>query len=95
MALFVALCLDAPGMSQKRADTREAHLAYIRSQPTGFIKVAGPVLDENGDPNGSLLVFEAEGVASVDAFLAGDPYAAAGLFHGVEIRPWRVTIPWS
>jgi uncharacterized protein YciI len=95
MTLFVAACLDAPGALERRVAAREAHLAYIRAQPAGFIKVAGPFLNDAGDPIGSMFVFDAESVAAVDAFLAGDPYTAADLFHSVEIRAWRVTIPWT
>ena len=95
MALFVAICLDAPGALQRRLAAREKHLAYIAAQRRGFIKVAGPFLNDGGDSIGSMFVFEAESVAAVDAYLAGDPYTAVDLFHSIEIRPWRVVVPWN
>jgi hypothetical protein len=70
-------------------------MAYVRALPPGFLKLAGPFLNEAGDMCGSLFIFEAEGVAAIDAYLANDPYIQGGLFASVEIRPWRVTIPWS
>jgi uncharacterized protein len=95
MALFVAICLDAPGALERRLAAREKHLVYLRAQPAGFIRLAGPFLNDAGDPVGSMFVFEAESVAAVDAYLAGDPYTAVDLFHSIEIRPWRVVVPWN
>ena len=45
-----------------------------------------PLLDENGDMNGTWLVLLAETKADVEAFCAGDPYSAADLFETTEIR---------
>jgi hypothetical protein len=71
---------------------REAHLAYIRAQPPGFLLLAGPFLDQAGEMCGSLFLIEAADEAAVRAFHADDPYARAGLFERVELRPWRATI---
>ena len=38
---------------------------------------------------GSIVVVEAGDLAAAKALFAADPYAAAGLFETVEIRPWR------
>jgi uncharacterized protein YciI len=47
------------------------------------------VLDPAGNPCGSLLVVEAADRAEAEAFAAADPYAKAGLFESVAIRPFR------
>jgi hypothetical protein len=39
-----------------------------------------------------MLLFEAPDQATVEAWVAGDPYAKAGLFALVEVRPWRWVI---
>jgi uncharacterized protein len=86
--LFTLVCQDKPGALDLRLATREAHLAYL----TGFgdqLKLAGPLLDVEGQPAGSLLVFEAESLAEAEGFAAGDPYAQAGLFDQVDIRGFR------
>ena len=41
---------------------------------------------------GSLLIMEAADHAEVEAWCAADPYAKAGLFESVEIRPWNRVI---
>ena len=57
------------------------------------MKVGGPWLDEaDGGPLGSMLVVEAADIATAQAFAAADPYARAGLFASVEIRPWRLAV---
>ncbi len=90
MAQFVLTCVDKPDSLEVRLGAREAHLAYLRE--SGAVKLAGPFLDEAGGPVGSLLIIEAEDLATAQAFAAADPYALAGLFQSVEVRPFRATI---
>jgi uncharacterized protein YciI len=83
---------DKPGALAVRLDNRPAHLAYL-AENAEAIKIAGPYLDEaSGEPRGSMLIIEAESLDVARALLAKDPYAIAGLFGSVEIRPWRWTI---
>lgn len=87
--LFAVICRDKPGHLQTRLDTRAAHLAYI--EKTGIVKMAGPFL-ENGQMCGSLVVLEAESLAAAEAWAAGDPYKAAGLFDSVSVTEWKKVI---
>lgn len=87
--LFVALCHDKPDSLAVRLATRDAHVAWLKSLGER-VRIAGPFLDETGEiMQGSVVVIEAEDLASAEATFAADPYAAAGLFADVEIRPWR------
>ena len=91
--LYAITCLDKPGSLEVRLGNRPAHLAYLESQGDKLV-TAGPLLSEDGQtPLGSLLVFEAASRAEAEAFAAGDPYALAGLFESVAIRPWRKVFP--
>jgi hypothetical protein len=38
---------------------------------------------------GTLLILDAEDRAAVERFLAGDPYAKAGLFTKTELLHWQ------
>ena len=49
MASFVVICIDKPDSLALRLATREAHFAYARSMPAGFIRMGGPFLDEAGE----------------------------------------------
>lgn len=84
--LFAVICTDKPGHLETRLANRDAHVAYLKS--TGAV-LAGPFLSNAGEMNGSLVVIEADDRAAADAWAAGDPYAKAGLFESVTIRPWK------
>ena len=90
--LFALICKDKPGSLQVRLDTRPEHVAFLeelnREKKLAF---AGPFLDAEGKPNGSLVVVEAPDMAAARALSAADPYAKAGLFENVEIRQWNWT----
>jgi uncharacterized protein YciI len=88
--IFALLCKDKPGHLQVRLDTRPAHADYLNDlNAKGGLKFAGPFLDAEGKPNGSLVAIDVEDLAAAEAFAANDPYAKAGLFESVEIKPWN------
>jgi uncharacterized protein YciI len=91
MAYFVFYGVDRPGMEQTRIRIRPAHQARLREPRPGCRAVAGgPLTDDSGEHMvGTLLVFEADGRAAVEAFMAGDPYILEGVFARTEIRAWR------
>ncbi len=87
---FALMTKDKPGALQTRMDNREAHLAYINE--TGVVEMAGPVLDDEGQMCGSLIVLEVEDLAAAESWAANDPYAKAGLFADVTLRAWKKVI---
>jgi uncharacterized protein len=89
--LFAILCNDKPASLQLRLDTRTAHLDYLNSLGDS-LKFAGPFLDDEAKPNGSLVVVEASDLSAANRIAANDPYAKAGLFASVDIRPWNWAI---
>jgi uncharacterized protein YciI len=90
MALFVIICKDKPGALDTRLATRPVHLDYLNA--SGLVKAAGPLLSDEGNPIGSLLIVEAEDRAAVQTFLDNDPYTLAGIFESAEIQSWRVGV---
>lgn len=90
--LFAFVCRDKPGSLQVRLDTRPEHVAFLEGlNAQQKLAFAGPFLDADGKPNGSLVVVEAPDLAEARALSAADPYAKAGLFESVEIRQWNWT----
>lgn len=88
--LFALICKDKPGHLQVRLDTRPEHVAFLNDlNAKGTLKFAGPLLDAEGKPDGSLVVIEAADAASAKTLADADPYARAGLFASVDIRPWN------
>ena len=90
MALFVLICLDKPGALATRLATREAHLAYARD--AGCVRAGGAFLDPDGHPEGSMIIVERDDLEAARAFAANDPYALAGVFASVEVKPWRLAL---
>jgi uncharacterized protein YciI len=90
--LYALICTDKPNALPVRKANRPAHLDYIKSLGDALI-IAGPFTAEDGvTMNGSLIVVEAPSLEAARSLAAGDPYAKAGLFASVEIRPWLWTI---
>ena len=88
MPLFAVICRDNPGALQTRLDTRPAHVEWLKAGP---VQLAGPLV-EDGEMRCSLLVIEADDLAAANAWVATDPYKAAGLFASVEVIEWRKVI---
>ena len=88
--LIALIARDKPGAMQTRLDNREAHIGYLKE--TGVVSQAGPLLDDNDQMIGSLIVLDVKDVEAVEAWATDDPYAKAGLFSSVELIPWKKVI---
>lgn len=86
--LFALICMDKPNSLELRQQSRPDHLKFLESLGSG-LKAAGPFTDDDGKPTGSLVVIEAADRAAIAEIAARDPYAVAGLFSSVEIKPWK------
>lgn len=91
--LFAIFCTDRPGRGQVRLDNHPAHVEFLKG--TGdALRMAGPTLTEDGATmTGSLIVIDCDDLAAAEAWAAGDPYAKAGLFESVVIRPFKQVFP--
>lgn len=90
--LYALICTDKPNSLAIRMGKRPEHVAYLKSLGD-TLKLAGPFTEADGETmNGSLIVVEASSLPAAKEIAAGDPYAKAGLFASVEIRPWIWTL---
>ena len=88
--LFAFVCKDKPGHLNVRMDTRPAHVEHLNKlNAEGTLKMAGPFLDADGKPNGSLVIVNADTIEAAQAIADSDPYAKAGLFESVEVKPFN------
>lgn len=88
--LFAFVCTDKPDHLHVRMETRPAHVEWLNGlNAAGTLKMAGPFLDGDGKPCGSLVVIKADDAAAAKAIASADPYARAGLFSTVEIKPFN------
>ena len=86
--LFALICTDKPHSLDLRMSVRPDHLKHLESLGTK-LKAAGPFTTDEGSPIGSLVIIEAADRQSAQAMAESDPYAKAGLFASVEIKPWK------
>jgi len=94
MPLFVLIGRDGPDGLALRRRHRDAHLANL--QPlveADRVRFAGPIRTEDGNPCGSVVVFEAADLAAARAFAETDPYAVQGIFPSVEVRETLQVFP--
>ena len=93
--LFAVWASDSEGALPARLRVREAHRARLRAPAPHEVEVllAGPLLSEavmnDAAMNGTLLIVRAENIDAVRAFVAADPYALAGVYGSVDIRPFK------
>lgn len=91
MPQFILLCRDKPDSLALRMENRTEHLKYADSFGERLV-LAGPMLNEAGDPVGSLIIVEAKDEQGAREIADNDPYAKAGLFASVDITPFRTVI---
>jgi hypothetical protein len=101
MALFYAvLAEDVPGSLERRMAARQAHLARLEAlKDEGRLLLAGPhPAIDSADPgpagfSGSLIVAEFASREAALAWAAEDPYALAGVYARVTVKPFKRVLP--
>jgi uncharacterized protein YciI len=87
---FVVIGKDK-GDGALRLAERPAHLEFV-SEYQGVIIYAGPLIS-GGRMVGSVFIFDLPDRASLDAYLAQDPYFTRPIFDTVEIYESRWMVP--
>lgn len=98
--LYAIMAEDLPGALPRRLQARAAHLERLKAlQDAGRLILAGPhpAIDSQ-DPgpagfSGSLIVAEFASREAAIAWAAEDPYAAAGVYGRVTVKPFRKVLP--
>jgi uncharacterized protein YciI len=94
MPLFTYSGFDSPRGLELRPSVRPRHLAHLAPLSSqGRVRFAGPLLDERGNPCGSLVVFEAESLAAARKLAESDPYLTEGVFARIELRETKQVLP--
>lgn len=98
--LYMILGEDVPDSLERRLAARPAHLARLEAlQDEGRLLLAGPCpAIDSPDPgpagfSGSLIVAEFESLEAARAWAGADPYAAAGVYARVTVRPFKRVFP--
>ena len=91
---------DRKGSLEARLAARPQHVARLEAlRDAGRLKIAGPFpAIDSADPGpagftGSLIVAEFPSLAEARAWADADPYLAAGVYTGVDVRPFKLVLP--
>jgi uncharacterized protein YciI len=98
--LYAIIAEDLPGALPRRLEARAAHLERLKAlQDAGRLVLAGPhPAIDSPDPGpagftGSLIVAEFASREAAIAWTTEDPYAAAGVYSRVTVKPFRKVLP--
>jgi uncharacterized protein len=76
--------------AERRVPFRAAHLAYAwAAVDRGELLLGGALADPI---DGAVLLFDCDSPATVEAFIAADPYVLAGLITRWRVRPWTTVV---
>jgi uncharacterized protein YciI len=82
---YVVICKDANDSAPRRGSSLNDHRAYVDSRAQ-LIVTSGPLVADDTDSRiGQFYLVEAVDRATVDAFVADDPFTRAGVFDVVEV----------
>lgn len=86
--LFIIRCFDKENSLEVRKANRAVHLKYNKTAGER-LKFAGPIMasEEDQTPVGSLIILDAASTTAAELYAENDPYAKAGLFEKVIIKP--------
>lgn len=88
---FILIAHDRADGLALRKQVRPEHLAYLETIK-GSIVFGGPMIGADGNPCGSMIVYEAADRTAVEALIANDPYTKADLFGHTEINSFRTVV---
>ena len=77
------------GNAAARESQRGEHIAY-RKGLGADMALAGPLLDAEERPIGSVVIVQADDDAGARDLASADPYVAAGVFELVSVRRYRI-----
>lgn len=98
--LYAIIAVDAEHTLERRLQARPQHLARLEAlQAEGRLVLAGPhpaIDSEDPGPSGftgSLIVAEFDSLEDARTWANADPYAAAGVYAAVTVKPFRKVFP--
>ena len=98
--LYAIVGEDVPDSLEQRLAARPAHLSrLLELDAAGRMVLGGPFpAIDSPDPgpagfSGSLIVAEFDSLEAAQSWADADPYAAAGVYADVRVKPFRKVLP--
>lgn len=93
MPLYALIAHDRPGLEHRR-DNRPAHLEHMaKLDAAGRLRYGGPLLNDNQDMVGSLIILEADSLDDAKATYAKDPYVIHNVFDRYDVVETKPVFP--
>ena len=89
---YFIYCLANEGQEDQRRKLAEAHEAYCQKFDANFV-CRGSIFSDAYSWMGSLFFMEVPSEDKITAFLADEPYKAAGLYKKTDINRWTMGGP--
>jgi uncharacterized protein YciI len=77
------------GNASTRESLRPDHVAYRKGLGSAMA-LAGPLLSEDNQPTGSVVIVEATDLEAAQVLAQADPYVAGGVLECVAVRRYRI-----
>jgi uncharacterized protein YciI len=85
--LFIVSGRDRPGNLDQRVRFRTEHRAHYAALGEDLL-LAGPYLDDAGEPIGSMIIMRAENQQAAQRYAEADPYWTNGVFSSLSVSRW-------
>ena len=86
--LWAISCVDKPNGDAARAQVRDAHRDYLKSNKK-MLLFSGATLSDNGDAIGVLYIVKADSRAEAQAWADKEPFTYGGVFESVKVTRVR------
>lgn len=94
MPWFAMIARDRPDGLDARKQHRPAHLEHMaRLDAEGRLRYGGPLLTEQGEMGGSLVILEAESLEAAKNAYSEDPYVVHGVFESYDVIETKPIFP--
>lgn len=80
---------DKTGSADLRAQTRPAHLDYLKANQHLLLAAGALISDDGTGGHGGILLVDTDDRAVAERFINEDPFTKAGLFEKVTVTRWR------
>ena len=88
MRTYIVICKDKKNSLKKRLENRKMHLDHLK-KINKQVLLAGPMINKNQSPKGSVLILNFENKEKLKKFLKADPYVKVGLFEEITIENFK------
>ena len=94
MPFYVLIGHDRPDGLENRKEHRPAHFEHMaKLDAAGRLRYGGPLLNEQGEMTGSLIILKAETFEEASATYEQDPYVVHRVFEHYEVVHTKPIFP--